>query len=471
MAVHGLLLMFAVIAAVRADLYAREASTVTVDLTRTYQAMDGFGMSETFQRANQIKELSQPLQRYALDLLFNQTSGAGFSILRNGIGSSPDSSSDHMVSIQPKSPSGPSTAPKYVWDGNDNSQVWVSTEAVKTYGIKTVYANAWSAPSYMKTNNNDANGGSLCGVSGTSCSSGDWKQAYANYLVQYITYYKSLGVEVTHLGFLNEPGLTTTYASMRSNGQQAADFIKVLRSTLDKANYTEVRITCCDAEGWSSQQGMMSALSGVSNMLGTITAHSYTSQPDLPLNTPHHVWQTENADLQGPWTTTFFSNNGAGEGLTWAIKIHSAIADANASAYLYWIGVQSGATNSKLVRISDDKKSVIPSKRLWAFANWSRHVRPGAVRVAASGGSSGSRVSAFRNLDGKIAVQVIQSGAATGAVTVKIGRFTVGAAKVWVTDNSHDCDELVATLAADRSSVSAQVPERSMVTFVLEPAA
>jgi O-glycosyl hydrolase len=248
------------------------SSTITVDFTKTYQTMDGFGISETFQRANQTKALSEPLQRYALDLLWNCTSGAGFSILRNGIGSSPDSSSDHMVSIQPKSPGGPNAAPKYTWDGIDNSQVWISTEAVRTYGVKTVYANAWSAPGYMKTNNNDANGGSLCGVSGATCSSGDWKQAYANYLVQYITYYKELGVGITHVGFLNEPDLTTTYASMRSNGQQAADFIKVLRPTLDKSNYTDVKVTCCDAEGWSSQQSMMDALSGVSNSLGTITA-------------------------------------------------------------------------------------------------------------------------------------------------------------------------------------------------------
>lgn len=268
----------------RGVLDSHQASTITVDFTKTYQTIDGFGSSETFQRANQMRALSEPLQRYALDLLFNRTSGAGFSILRNGIGSSPDSSSDHMVSIQPKNPGGPNAAPKYVWDGNDNSQVWVSTEAVKTYGVKTIYANAWSAPGYMKTNNNDANGGSLCGVSGASCSSGDWKQAYANYLVQYITYYKDIGVDITHLGFLNEPDLTTSYASMRSTGAQAADFIKVLRPTLDRANYTAVKITCCDAEGWSSQQGMMSALNPVSNFLGTITAQ-YVSPPLPPIPT------------------------------------------------------------------------------------------------------------------------------------------------------------------------------------------
>ncbi len=42
----------------------------------------------------------------------------------------------------------------------------------------------------MKTNGKDTNGGQLCGVSGASCSSGDWKQAYASYLVKYIQFYQ-----------------------------------------------------------------------------------------------------------------------------------------------------------------------------------------------------------------------------------------------------------------------------------------
>ncbi|KAF2260847.1 putative endo-exoxylanase [Lojkania enalia] len=446
---------------------AASQSTITVDPSRTYQKMDGFGTSETFQRANQMHALSPELQRYSLDLLFNRTTGAGFTILRNGIGSSPDSSSDHMVSIQPRNPGSPNAAPQYVWDGNDNSQVWLSTEAVK-YGVKTFYANAWSAPGYMKTNNNDANGGTLCGVSGASCSSGDWRQAYANYLVQYITYYKEVGVDITHVGFLNEPELTTSYASMRSNGQQAVDFIKVLRPTLDKANYTDVKVACCDAEGWYSQNGMMSQLNSISSQLGLITAHSYTSQPTFAINTPHPVWQTEYADLQGAWTSAWYQWNGAGEGLLWANRIYDAIIQANVTGYLYWIGVQGGATNSKLIRISDDKRTVTPSKRLWAFANWSRFVRPGAVRVGTSGGPSGAKVSAFKNVDGWFSVQVIQGGTGSGTVNVKVNGFTAKSAHAWITDESHDVSEIAVNVGSD-GTVSATVPGRSFVTFVLEP--
>jgi O-glycosyl hydrolase len=155
------ILPVAATAAGQHDLAVRQTGTsITVNLDQKYQTIDGFGCAEAFQRAVQMSKLTEDKQQYTLDLLFSTTNGAGLSILRNGIGSSPDMSSDHMVSIQPTSPGGPSSAPRYIWDGSDNKQLWVSQEAVKR-GVKTIYADAWSAPGYMKTNGNDANGGSL----------------------------------------------------------------------------------------------------------------------------------------------------------------------------------------------------------------------------------------------------------------------------------------------------------------------
>lgn len=117
------------------------ASTITVDLTKTYQRMDGFGFSLAFQRANLITNMSDKAkQRELLDLLFNRTSGAGFSIVRNGVGSTPNSNSDYMNTIAPTNPGGPKAEPKYVWDGKDSGQLWVSQQAVNLYGVKTIYA-------------------------------------------------------------------------------------------------------------------------------------------------------------------------------------------------------------------------------------------------------------------------------------------------------------------------------------------
>jgi O-glycosyl hydrolase len=77
----------------------------------------------------------------------------------------------------------------------------------------------------MKTNYDDTYGNSLCRVANTSCTSGDWRQAYANYIVQYPLSYKASGIEVTYVGFVNEPELYERYASMNSNGTQSADFL------------------------------------------------------------------------------------------------------------------------------------------------------------------------------------------------------------------------------------------------------
>lgn len=122
-----------------------------------------FGFSGAFQRANLVVNLKEPKQSELLNLLFNTTTGAGFSIVRNGIGSSQDSRNDYMNTILPKCPSSPDGTPDYKWDGKDSGQLWLSQQAVK-FGVKTFYGNAWSAPGCMKSNNNDANGGTLCGV-------------------------------------------------------------------------------------------------------------------------------------------------------------------------------------------------------------------------------------------------------------------------------------------------------------------
>lgn len=76
-------------------------------------------------------------------------------------------------------------------------------------------------------------------------------------------------------------------------------------------------------------------------------------------------------------------------------------------------------------------------------------------------------MSAFKNVDGTISVQIIQNTVVAGNVNVKVNGFMAKSAKAWLTDNSHDCDAQTATVGTD-GSVVANVPGRSMVTVVLE---
>ena len=161
-------------------------SSPAIDLLpdEAHQKIEGFGYSTAFQRPVWIQNLPEKARDEVVNLLLDPTVGAAPSILRLGIGGSPTATGDKMLSIQPTDPGGPDAEPKYVWDGSDSGQVWFAKEAQKR-GVTNFYANAWTAPGYMKTNGIYNNGGTLCGLQGTSCASGDWRTAYAKYLVQY----------------------------------------------------------------------------------------------------------------------------------------------------------------------------------------------------------------------------------------------------------------------------------------------
>jgi O-glycosyl hydrolase len=327
----------------------------------------------------------------------------------------------------------------------------------------------------MKTNNRDTNGGSLCGVPGASCGSGDWRQAYANYLVAYINFYAEAGVPISHVGFLNEPDYSTSYASMQSNGQQAADFIKILHATLEAANLTtSLGIACCESMGWGNQVNMVNAIraANAEPLLKAVTSHTYTGGPSGAMNTRVPVWLSEQCDLNGQWTTSWYANGGAGEGLTWANNIYSAVVNNNVSGYLYWEGVQwpNPNTNEKLIRVDNRTNTYEVSRRLWPFANWSRYVRPGAVRVGVSGGGNGLRTAAFRNEDGTIAVVAISSSGSAANVNVKLsGGEAAAAVQAFVSDGTRNCAATDATLASD-GTISGSVAARSITTFFILPA-
>lgn len=122
-----------------------------------------------------------PVQRQVLSLLYSPTRGAGLTILRNEI------SADAGFTIEPKAPSSPAAKPSYLTLAEvdqDQGQLWFAKQIKAGYGA-TVFADAWSAPAFMKTNDSAVNGGTVCGVPGARCKSGDWRQAYASYLVRY----------------------------------------------------------------------------------------------------------------------------------------------------------------------------------------------------------------------------------------------------------------------------------------------
>jgi O-glycosyl hydrolase len=434
------------------------ATPVLVDGATTYQTIDGFGVSEAFGMANAIRTLGATPRQQALDLLFNKSNGAGFSILRSLIPSDGGS-------IEPTSPGSPGATPRYVWtgdDGQDQGQLWLAKQAKNSYGVGTFYNDAWSAPGYMKTNGSESGGGSLCGTPGASCGSGDWRQAYANYLTQHARYWSQAGVAPNYVGFVNEPSLTTSYSSMLANPSQAASFLSVLGPTL-QASGLSTRAACCDTLGFTLLPSYVSAVVG-NAAVQLFTSHGYSNPPTTPVAAQgRHVWESEWGVNGSTWTNTW-DGSGEATGITWAQRIQTALTGANVNGFLYWWGISNTHHDSALIGLTGS--TLDPSKRFYALSNYSRYIRPGAVRIGASGGDGALRTSAFRNTDGSVVVVVLNTG--TGAVSSDYALSGVdpvsGTVAPYLTNGSASMAAQAAIpLSAGR--FSATVPARSLVTY------
>lgn len=262
---------------------------------------------------------------------------------------------------------------------------------------------------------------------------------------------------------------STSYASMRSNSEQTADFLPFLYKALQKAKL-EVGIACCELTGWEETVEKVAELQalGAEDMLSVWTSHEYTSPIDSALDTELSVWQSEYCDLSGNWTTAWDSGESDGDGYYWADILHNALTVGNVNAYLWWLVVQDEATNDnnneKLIMVEDGEYFI--AKRTWAFAQYSRYIRPDAYRVGTDGGDN-LKATAYENKDGSVVAVILNQE--REATTVELSLVSckkqkLGKVRAWLSDEDHDMEEVEVTVN-DNGTVSAELSARGLLTF------
>jgi O-glycosyl hydrolase len=458
----------AVVQAAPASAAGGPAGQATIDGGLHYQRITGFGASEAFGQAQDIMNAPAATQQAALNLLYSTKTGAGLTILRNEIGADPG------ATIEPTAPASPSAPPAYVSlqsISSDSGQLWLSEAIKQDYGVRDVFADVWSPPAYMKTNDATANGGTLCGVPGASCTSGNWEQAFANYLVQYARDYADAGIPLSDLGFENEANLAPDYDGMVLDPTQTADFVPVIGQALARSGL-HTKLECCATEGWDYAQQYAAAIEAnpaALKYVSAFTSHGYTEWPTFPLaGWTKPVWETEWSTFES-WDPAWDDGTDA-SGLQWAEHIYAGLTSANLNAFLYWWGSSEptfNGDNESLIQINGD--TVSASGRLWAFANYSRFVRPGAVRIGASTSDSNLELTAFRNADGSVAIVALNTGTSADPVSFALQRLGVsGHATVtpYLTDTGSDT-AAQAPLHVHAGAFTDTLPARSLVTFVI----
>jgi len=435
------------------DLQPATATAAQVDVgTATAQQIDGFGFSEAFGQVTNLQRMAASVQEAVVNLLFDPVSGAGLDIVRFGLGGA----------------------------GDTSDQLWLGQQALH-FGVHTFYADVWSAPAAMKTNGSQDNGGHLCGLPGEKCAHGDFRPAFARWLASAARTFAQERLPLEAIDFVNEPENAARYPSMLMTPAQAVNFVPYLGRAL-KAEGLGTTIACCDAEGWANSAGFAGAQAFTGALLsspqaaryvGLIAAHGYTSPPVFPLTSQRPVWETEWSNY-GPqfqaWDPAWDDTTDA-SGLAWANNIYLALTQADVNAFLFWWGTTTYAENGDnegLIMLgtpSGGTTTYKPSGRLWAFAAFSRFVRPGSVRLATTTSGPGLSVAAFRDAS-KTVVVVINNGTSTeGAVVHLPASFSAGTVTAYLTDAHHN-GTAEAPVRVNRSQFGTRIPSRAVVSFV-----
>jgi O-glycosyl hydrolase len=448
-----------------------QPATVTINGFTRYQRITGFGASEAFGQAENVMYDPASIQEQVLSLLYSRTSGAGLTVLRNEI------SADVGTTIEPTAPSSPGATPAYLplsSIAQDQGQLWWAQQIKADYGVTQVFADAWSAPAFMKTNDSVDNGGTLCGVPDATCTSGDWRQAYANYLAQYAKDYAAAGDPLSYVGPENEANIGPGYDSMIMSPDQTANFMEFLGPTLARSGL-RTQAECCATEGWDFAQQYAAAIEAdpVANAWTPLfTSHGYTEAPASALGGwTKPVWETEWSTFQ-TWDPAWDDGTTA-SGFSWAQNIYTGLTAANLNAFLYWWGsttTKENGDNEGLILInlnsSGAATSVSSSGRLWAFANYSRFVRPGAVRIGASSADGDLEVTAFRNGNGSVAVVALNTATTAQAATFSLQGAGGSQARPYLTDAAHEVAAQPA-IPVSNGSFTATLPARALVTYYI----
>ena len=190
--------------------------TIAVDPSTTFQTIDGFGYCLTGGSAQHLINMSADARKALLEELFGQDGNdLGVSYLRVTIGSS--DLNDHVFSYDdiPAGQTDPSLT-QFTIAEDEKNVIPILQQILAINPRITILASPWSAPTWMKTND-DVKGGEL--------KEEDYP-VYAQYLARYVQEMKKRGITVDAITPQNEPMNTNNTPSMRMTAEAEEKFVK-----------------------------------------------------------------------------------------------------------------------------------------------------------------------------------------------------------------------------------------------------
>lgn len=387
---------------------AHAATEITVDGSKTYQTIEGFGTCLT-SWGNYAKE------NYTESFAKFYREEVGLNILREALDGFyhpevEEASDISWKTIELKSPRGSSFSE-------------FATKLKKLDPNIRIIGTVWTPPAWMKVNRHDNNGSTERknrGIKADSYGSETNRVApekyahFVRWLVAVVDWHKQKGIPLYAVSPANEPRFSQWYGSCIWTAKDLATVTGMLGDALEKAGHGQVLIFGPeDMTGHNYAGGTKSYVDefmknpAAKRHLDRFATHGYTDGvvADTSQDSSAKFWE-----LIKPFNKAYWMTEGGTKGHTWpepirsgiAQAIHNAVVGGNASAFVPW-------------QISEPKPSThaiavgnTATKKTYATMHYSRSIPVDSVRIDTRPAFGEVQASAFRHPDsGACAVVLI----------------------------------------------------------------
>lgn len=456
---------------------------VTINTSRTFQSIDHFGASDAW-ACQFVGNWPDAKKNAIADLLFSkklgpngQPEGIGLSLWRFNIGAGTAEQGEQsgIKDEWRRAESFLNDNGTYNWD-KQAGQLWFLA-AAKERGVNEFLAFPNSPPVQFTVNKKGyANNGK------TNLAPQNFPQ-FATYMADVIAgVRKKTGITFNHISPVNEPQWDWSDGGQEGTpfyNNEIAQITRLLSAALIKQNLT-TKIDIAEAgqidylysefnrQGRQNQiysffnKASSDYVGNLPNLSKSISGHSYFTTSPYKAATEKRMKLAENLkSVEGLkyWMSEYCilgdnegEINGQGKdlgiesGLYVAKVIHNDLVHANASAWHWWLAISPYNYKDGLIYIDKNKTdgNFQSSKMLWALGQYSRFIRPGAVRTETTlnGTDSNVLISSYLNTNGELVSVIINAGNEPKEIILHTSQGNLSIQNAYQTSSEQDLQPL-----------------------------
>ncbi|MEZ4684618.1 MAG: glycoside hydrolase family 30 protein [Bacteroidia bacterium] len=427
---------------------ADSAVEISINPEETFQTITGFGGSFTEASAHLLNQLSQKNRKKILEAYFGE-SGARYSLTRTHMNSC-DFSLDHYSYAPEKDKA--LTNFSIEEDRDDIIPMIKEAMTISKEGFRII-ASPWTAPPWMK-DNNDWMGGKLLP---------EYYDTWALFFSKYYEAFKAEGIDIWAFTVENEPlGNSNNWESMHYTPEEMTAFVRDHLGPRLEADSIDVNILGYDQNRGEHLEHWVSVMYGdkeAAKYFAGTAIHWYESTFDVfptSLQFAHnmapdkYLIQSEACvDSEVPhWQDDawYWSKEATDWGWDWAPPESKHLHPKYVPVYRYardiigclnnhvdgWVDWnmvldrQGGPNWFKNwcvapVIVDPEQDEVYFTPLYYTLSQFSRFIRPGAKRIGFTQSDENLHVTAAQNPDGSIAVVLFNPGEETKQITLSLG--------------------------------------------------